>query len=595
MSKKIDHSFKSVVSLYLSYLRKYKFHVGLLLVTVATGNFLLRYAPPLIVANVLNKLTQGEFLAEQLWANFGMDILLYTLVSILGSVVLWRLAIILIWNLEIKVTRDMSRDIFNKLMTLDSNFHANRFSGSLVSQANKFTSAYVRMFDTTVFDILGLILAFTFTSFLLWSQAPIVVIFLIVFSILFIVIALRITRKVRVLSAVEASVSNKQTGFLADMVTNIMAVKSYAAEKHEARRYASATGATAEAGRNLMIASAKTDIFFSSSTTLLSIGAFIIAILSVVLWGANAATVFLIIAYTGQITHELWNFGRATLRNYNRALGDAQEMTSILKMNPTIEDPANPEKLHIKSGEIKFNNVTFTHDGSNEPLFKDFSLTIPAGQKVGLVGQSGSGKTTLTKLLLRFNDIEKGEITIDDTPISSVTQNDLHAAISYVPQEPMLFHRSLRENISYGKPSAKLDQVREAARKAHSLEFIDQLPKGFETLVGERGVKLSGGQRQRIAIGRALLKDASILVLDEATSALDSESEKLIQDSLKTLMEGRTSIVIAHRLSTIAKLDRIIVMHDGEIIEDGSHNELLAKKGQYAKLWAHQSGGFIEE
>jgi ATP-binding cassette subfamily B protein len=212
-----------------------------------------------------------------------------------------------------------------------------------------------------------------------------------------------------------------------------------------------------------------------------------------------------------------------------------------------------------------------------------------------VVGHSGSGKTTLTRLLLRFSDIESGAIMIDGQDIGNVTQKSLRESIAYVPQEPMLFHRSLRENIAYGKPNATMKEITAAAEKANALEFIKKLPDGFETTVGERGVKLSGGQRQRIAIARAILKDAPILVLDEATSALDSDSEKLIQDALSKLMKGRTSIVVAHRLSTIAKLDRIIVLEDGQIAEQGSHDELLKQKGTYAKLWAHQSGGFIEE
>jgi ATP-binding cassette subfamily B protein len=211
------------------------------------------------------------------------------------------------------------------------------------------------------------------------------------------------------------------------------------------------------------------------------------------------------------------------------------------------------------------------------------------------VGHSGSGKTTLTRLLLRFSDIEAGVIAIDGQDISKVTQKSLRESIAYVPQEPMLFHRSLRENIAYGKPEASFEEVHAAAEKANAIEFIEKLPEGFETTVGERGVKLSGGQRQRIAIARAILKDAPILVLDEATSALDSDSEKLIQDALSKLMKGRTSIVVAHRLSTISKLDRIIVLEDGQIDEQGSHEALLKQKGTYAKLWAHQSGGFIEE
>ena len=241
--------------------------------------------------------------------------------------------------------------------------------------------------------------------------------------------------------------------------------------------------------------------------------------------------------------------------------------------------------------------VTFTHDeGQGDTLFHDFSLTVNPGEKIGLVGSSGSGKTTLTKLLLRFADIDSGEIAIDGQDIAEVTQASLREQIAYVPQEPLLFHRSVRENIAYGRPDATDTEIEKAAKKAGAYDFIVNLQDGFDTLVGERGVKLSGGQRQRIAIARAILKNAPILILDEATSALDSESEALIQKSLETLMKNRTSIVIAHRLSTIAKLDRIIVLENGRIVEDGTHDQLLAKKrGVYAKLWARQSGGFIED
>lgn len=581
--------------MYWRYVKKYRLRLVLLLATIIAGTFFLRYAPPLIIASVLEKLTTQDFHPSQLLGEFGLQIALFSGFSILGSVVLWRLAIIILWGMELRVVRDMHQSIFNKLMTLDMNFHANKFGGSLVSQANKFTGAYVRIMDTTLFDILGLILSFIFTGIILWSQAPLVVLFLLVFSILFIVISIRITRNVRKLNEVEASASNKQTGYLADMVTNVMAVKSYAAEKYEQRRFAKATDATVKAGHNLMIASAKVDTFFSASTTLLSIGSLVIAIASVVLWDANAATVFLIVSYTGQITHELWGFGRGTLRNYNRAFGDAQEMAGILSKEPAVQNANNPHALKATKGAIALKDVTFTHDEAALPIFNTLNLVIPAGQKVGLVGHSGSGKTTLTRILLRLSDTQKGSIRIDNQDIAAVTQESLHQAIAYVPQEPMLFHRTLRENIAYGNPSASDDMVHDAAKKANVLEFIDGLPDGFDTLVGERGVKLSGGQRQRIAIARAILKDAPILVLDEATSALDSESEKLIQDALSKLMQGRTSIVIAHRLSTIAKLDRIIVLDNGEIVEDGTHAELLEKSGTYAKLWSHQSGGFIEE
>jgi ATP-binding cassette subfamily B protein len=292
----------------------------------------------------------------------------------------------------------------------------------------------------------------------------------------------------------------------------------------------------------------------------------------------------------------LFSFGNNYLRTYNRALGDASDMIEILGITPEILDPKEPEQVRIDRGDIRFKAVTFQHDGSDDALFTGLNLHIKPGEKVGLVGHSGSGKTTLTRLLLRFSDIQDGEILIDGQNIAKITQDDLRRHIAYVPQEPLLFHRSIAENIAYGSPEASQESIAAVAKMASADGFIATLPQGYETLVGERGVKLSGGQRQRIAIARAMLKNAPILALDEATSALDSESEMLIQKALWKLMEGRTAIVIAHRLSTIQKMDRIIVLEDGRVVEEGSHKELVARQhGTYAKLWAHQSGGFIEE
>jgi ATP-binding cassette subfamily B protein len=333
---------------------------------------------------------------------------------------------------------------------------------------------------------------------------------------------------------------------------------------------------------------------FGVLMTILNLSAFGAAIFATQFHLASVGIVYLVISYTLSVVSQLWSATHAT-RMYVRIVGDASPMIATLQEPVEIKDAPVVATANMHDGAVAFHNLTFTHDESNKPLFRDFSLAIPAGQRVGLVGHSGSGKTSLTRLLLRFSDVDAGEITIDSQNIATLAQDDVRRAISYVPQEPLLFHRTLRDNIAYGKPDATDQEVWQAARAAHADDFINELPDKVETIVGERGVKLSGGQRQRIAIARAILKDAPILVLDEATSALDSESEKLIQASLETLMKNRTSIVIAHRLSTIAKLDRIIVLNQGKIVEDGTHSELLKQNGTYAKLWNHQSGGFIEE
>jgi ATP-binding cassette subfamily B protein len=279
----------------------------------------------------------------------------------------------------------------------------------------------------------------------------------------------------------------------------------------------------------------------------------------------------------------------------NRGFGDAHDMTRVLDEPRLVDDHAGARPLVVTAGTISFCHLHFVYAGQDEQsaVFDDFTLEIPAGQRVGLVGRSGSGKTTLTTLLLRLSDLQSGRILIDGQDIAAVTQVSLRQQLGYVPQEPLLFHRSIAENIAYGRPQATEEEIFQAARKANALEFIEALPAGFDTLTGERGVKLSGGQRQRIAIARAILADRPILVLDEATSALDSESEKLIQEALIHLMAGRTSIVIAHRLSTVASLDRIIVLRDGRIVEDGTHERLLSARGEYAQLWMRQSGAFL--
>lgn len=299
----------------------------------------------------------------------------------------------------------------------------------------------------------------------------------------------------------------------------------------------------------------------------------------------------LIQGYLGRLTENLWSF-TSIVRVYHDGFSDAREMVNILNTPYEILDKTEKILEKVK-GEIIFDKVTYVYDKNNTKVFDDFSLTIPAGQKIAIVGSSGAGKSTFVNLLMRLYNLNSGKILIDNVDITKISQKNLREQIAFVPQDPVLFHRTLMENIRYSRRGATDDEVKEAARLAHCDDFIEKLPLGYNTYVGERGIKLSGGERQRVAIARAILKNAPILVLDEATSALDSESEMLIQDAFKNLIKNKTTIVVAHRLSTVRAMDRIIVIEDGKIIEDDSHEELIKKdEGVYKKLWNLQAGGF---
>jgi ATP-binding cassette, subfamily B, bacterial len=594
MSKQATN--REIISYYLRHMRRYPLLMFGMFASAPLAILLNDFLPALIVSNILDRLSRGDFVRGDVWSSFGPEILLAVGLATLGGTIIWRVNMYFGWKLEGLVVRNIATEIFNHLMRMSASFHANTFGGSLVSQTNKFLGGYVRITDTTVFNTGGLFWSLVFSNALLLTRAPFFVLLLDVISVVFVVSAFFVTREVRRRNAVESEASNRQTGQLADSITNVMAVKGFAGEVREDKRFYDISEKWRHSLMSLMRATMKSMTVFSITSSTLYGVAIVAAVASVVVYDADIATVFLVFAFTAEIRQRLWDFGNSALRNYNRAFGDAQAMKEILNTPLQIKDPQNPEASRMKEGAISFQDMTFAHaESGDDVLFQKLSLNVKAGEKIGLVGHSGSGKTTLTKLLLRFNDLDDGQILIDGQNIAHVTQTDLRAAIAYVPQEPLLFHRSIKENIAYGKPDATDEEIKKAARHANATEFVEKLPKGYETLVGERGVKLSGGQRQRVAIARAMLKDAPILVLDEATSALDSESEKLIQKALWALMEGRTAIVIAHRLSTIQKMDRIVVLEDGAMVEQGSHKELIGKKGTYAKLWTHQSGGFLEE
>ena len=401
-----------------------------------------------------------------------------------------------------------------------------------------------------------------------------------------------IRRRQRLVDLREAA-SNVLAGHVADSIANAEAVRAFAREPEEARIHS----------RNVLDLGSKTlrswdyqNLRVDMVTAPLYVLTNTLGLMAALATSAGSATsleaVFITFSYYTAATRVMWEFNRI-YRGLESALTDAAQFTELLLDPPAVVDAETAQPFAPVDFGVELREVTFRYAPTQPLLFDGFSLRIEPGSKVGLVGRSGGGKTTLTRLLLRFADIESGQILIGGQPIDRVPQSALRSAIGYVPQDPSMFHRTIADNIRFGRPEASDADVSRAAGLAHAAEFIEALPAGYQTLVGERGVKLSGGQRQRVAIARAILKDAPILVLDEATSSLDSESEALIQDALWTLMANRTAIVIAHRLSTVRRMDQLVVLDRGRIVERGPHDALLARGGIYASLWAHQSGGFL--
>ena len=490
------------------------------------------------------------------------------------------------------IMRELYSDAFEYLMGHSYNFFISNFAGTLTHRVSRFAHAFETISDNVLIQFFPTFLFVLGATVVLYIHNHTLGIILLVWSVAFVCFQLY-TSKVRQPSRqARAEADTKVTGTLADAVANQSTIAQFSGSLHELNIFNTVVTVWRKATLNSWLV---------DSATWGGVGLFVIIIQASLLYGAiiywqrgllTLGDFVLIQAYLLSVFNMLMGIGYQ-LRRFNDAFAEAGEMVYILDLPHEIKDPAGAKKLAISIGAIDFDSVDFYF--SDKPLLKKFSLHVQGGQKIALVGPSGAGKSTITKLLLRFFDIKEGSIEIDGQNIAEVTQDSLRDSIAFVPQEPVLFHRSLMDNIRYGKRDATDAEVVEAAKKAHCHEFISALPLGYETFVGERGIKLSGGERQRVAIARAILKNAPILVLDEATSSLDSESEQYIQQALEVLMHGKTVIVIAHRLSTIMKMDRIVVLEGGTIIADGTHEELLHKEGLYKKLWSIQAGGFLAD
>ena len=567
--------------------REWKLSLPVML-SVVVGTILIFYVPPLIIAAIISS-------NEPVTLENGWHYALFFGLSWLGGELLWRIAFYYMAEFEMKVMNRLYGDTLRSLLRNDLAFFNDRFAGSITKNVLAYGRRFESYFDTITFGVISQVGPALFGLAVLTIISPWLAILLVVI-IVSVVSAVRpfIIRRSKLVKERE-DLQARLSGHISDVVSNVSAVKAYGAEKREIALGDEYTKDFTNAARTSWhYHNTRIDLLISPMYVAANVLALVI-VMSMGIDSSTKASLFIAFNYFLNISRLMWEFN-GIYRRLEDALTDAGLFVEYKDYQPAVVDSPDATSLSVSRGDITFQNVSFSHgDSEKDGLFSGFDLRIPHGQRVGVVGHSGAGKSTLVNLLLRFKEADGGAILIDGQSIREVAQQSLHEAVAYVPQEPVLFHRSLHDNIAYGKPGASRAQVIKSAKLAHAHEFIKDLPDAYETLVGERGVKLSGGQRQRIAIARALLKDAPILVLDEATSALDSESEKLIQDSFDALMKDRTSIVIAHRLSTIAKLDRIIVLEDGVIIEDGTHAELLAKKGVYAKLWSHQSGGFIED
>jgi len=594
MSKKVEEKKQSLTKRSLYYYWKVT-RLQLPMFILAVGStiayvFFLAFINPLMLGRVIDEVASNPVPAGQILETFGGYILIFFVVNLLGQAGS-KLQDWSVWKLQLRANYELATISFEQLSKQSMNFHNNRFGGSLVSATTKFINGYSNLIEVFIYAWVAIIATAIFTVAILTPIVPLYVAALAVLLTIYVVVANTLFKRILPLNAVAANAQNKLSGVLSDIVTNILSVKTYGRESYEFGRFEEANKEVLEADSKRMWSSTTRQIVTSALTVVIMMLVVMFITGGNAWFGISAGSLAMIFTYTMSLAMQFNRIG-SSLAQTNRAFGDAHDMTAMLDEPRLVADKPNASKLELSRGDIDFEDVTFAYSDEDDQnkVFRDFSLRIPAGQRVGLVGKSGSGKTTLTTLLLRLSNLQEGKILIDGQNIADVTQVSLRQQVGYVPQEPLLFHRSIHDNIAYGCPDASTEEVREAARKANALEFIDELPSGFDTFVGERGVKLSGGQRQRVAIARAILADTPILVLDEATSALDSESEKLIQDALQNLMRGRTSIVVAHRLSTVASLDRIVVLADGGIVEDGTHKELVAKGGEYSKLWNRQIG-----
>lgn len=545
--------------------------------------------PPIFYKEIIDILSSSTGITNELSLN-AIGVLMIILWIKIASFIVYRLYDFWAIALEMNIQEWINNFFLQKLQYHSYKFFSENMSWSLISKFRKGVSAFEKLSDIFSWQILPFITNVTIILIIIGVQNIWISIWIFIVILIFTRLQYVLYKYIHPYQEKANALDSEQGGLLSDLIINNYTIKLFAWEEKEERKYAKLNYDTAHARK---IQYHKSIWIWGSSAAIWIILEIGIMYLAIRMWWNGTISLGMIVllqTYILRLIDFLWGIGQ-TLRHTFIAISEASEILQIIDTPHEIQDK-NSKKLKLQHGAISFNNVNFSY-GENQ-IFHDLNFHIKPGERVALVGESGSGKTTITKLLFRLYDIQKGKILIDDQNITEVTQESLRSSMSMIPQDPILFHRSIRENIAYGKPNASDEEIIAAAKMARCHEFISHLKDGYETLVGERGIKLSWGERQRVAIARAILENKQIIVMDEATSALDSESEFLIQEAIEELMQNKTLLIIAHRLSTIMKMDKIIVMDQGKIAEKGSHKELLAKdNGIYKKLRNIQSGGFI--
>ncbi len=579
---------KSVLRVFWNIAKKYNLILFFLLFTTTIGG-IIGIITPLFYKQFFDILTTAK-------GTQAVPDLVKVLLFILGmnglSWVAYRTATFLDSYYHSHMTARIKQHAFQYLMHHSYSFFANNFGGALVQKVNRLARSFERILDRFIWDLIPMVVRVGGITIALWYLNRTIAIALLVWTVLFIVMHYFLSNWKLKYDETRAEKESKTSAVLADAITNHTTIQLFTGLSEEFKRYYTITE---EHAKSVLKAWNISNTIEAIQTAFFVFIEFALLYLGVKYWSLGLITIGTIVllqTYLGNIISRLWDFGRV-IRDVYEAIGDAKEMVDILELPHEIKDAKDSKPLKIKKGEIEFKDVKFQFP-SQKQVLKGVSLKINPGEKIAFIGPSGAGKSTLVRLLFRLYELKEGSITIDNQNIANVTQESLRGKISLVPQDPVLFHRTLLENIRYGRKDATDAEVQRVAKLAHCDEFINRLPKRYDTFVGERGIKLSGGERQRVAIARAMLKNAPILVLDEATSSLDSHSEALIQDALEKLMKNKTTMVIAHRLSTIRKMNRIIVIDKGKILEQGTHSQLVKKNSSlYKKLWTLQAGGFV--